>query len=69
MKKTDKLIIDFDYTKSDIHFTDEQMEGMVNNWMNSIMNELNDVRSKLNFNAMSLTSIHVKNIVRKSQIK
>jgi hypothetical protein len=29
MKKHDKIIIDFDYSKQDHQFTDEQMEQMV----------------------------------------
>lgn len=68
MTKTDKLIIEFDYSKSDIHFTDEQMEEMVNNWTKQIIAELQDVRSKLYFNAMALASINVKNIVRQANV-
>lgn len=66
MKKTDKLIIDFEYSKSDIHYSDEQMEQMVNLWIKGIFAELQDIRGKFFHNGMALSSINVVNIFRQA---
>ena len=69
MIKKDKIIIDIEYSKSDIHFTDEQIEEMVNKYCNKIITSLQDVNSDLYFNAMALASISAKDITRQENLK
>lgn len=68
MTKTDKLLIEFNYSKSDIHVTDEKMEEFVNNWAKKIITELQDVSSGLYFHGMALANIGVKSIIRQANV-
>jgi hypothetical protein len=67
--KTDKIIIEIGYDKSSAHFTDEQMEQMVDQHVQKIMSEMNMPNGKLHFNVMALASLWVRSITRESKLK
>lgn len=65
MRKTDKLIIEFDYaTFGDM----AKMETIVNDWASNLLKELMDVHSKLYCAGMALYAINVKTLVRESAL-
>jgi hypothetical protein len=63
----DKIIIDIEYSHSDIHLTDDQMEDMVDLYVTRILEALQDVRNDLHFNFMALATINATGIKRLSK--
>ena len=69
MKKSDKVIIEFDYNYQDHQFTEEIIESMINMWIKRIEDAIKEPSSPLYFNAMALANIDIKKVLRTVDIE
>jgi len=60
--KTSKLVIEFKYDYSNVHFTEKEMEKAIDRWKGKILKELQNPHTEICFNAMGLASINVTKI-------